>query len=100
MSNQPYTSVINSSYANTNLGNILASNTSSVCIEEYTETHKNPFCRINLTKSDNDGFIMEMYNYKSNEYATNRSPKTYVINSSEDLGKVIQNAIMIEIIKQ
>jgi hypothetical protein len=82
------------------IGSIYTSNTSNSYHPEPYDISKSPFCRISLTKSENNGIVMELR--ITDKYSTHstKEPKLYVISSVENLGKEIQNAVTMEILKQ
>ena len=86
--------------ANHVLGNIYTSNTNGSYNLEPFDVSKSPFCRISLTKSENNGIVMELRMTDKYSMHSSNEPKVYVISSVENLGKEIQNAVAMEIMKQ
>ena len=54
--------------------------------------------RIDLTKAENSGFVIQIYKSNTPE-SWSAKPKIYINTNIEDLGKDIQNALMVEILK-
>ena len=57
--------------------------------------------KIELTKSENGGFVIQVYVPNPKEVGFyNKRPKIYINKEIENLGKDIQNALMIELMKE
>jgi hypothetical protein len=59
-----------------------------------------PNYRIDLTKSENGGFVIQVYTDPFNSYAMYKNkPKVYICTNVENLGVDIQNALVVELLK-
>ena len=54
--------------------------------------------RIDLTKAENGGFVIQVYKTNTPD-AWSAKPKIYINTEIENLGRDIQNALMLEIMK-
>jgi hypothetical protein len=56
-----------------------------------------PRFKMEMYKSENGGFVMNLVIYKDNLY--NEESKLYTLNDIENLGRDIQNILLVEILK-
>lgn len=61
-----------------------------------------PVYKINLIKSENGGFVMEFTKTDNSVYnpIIPKTPKIYILNEIENLGRDIQNILLLEEIRQ
>jgi hypothetical protein len=57
-----------------------------------------PNFRIDLTKSENGGFVIQVYTDPTN-YMYKNKPKVYICSNVDNLGVDIQNALVLELLK-
>jgi len=57
-----------------------------------------PNFRIDLTKSENGGFVIQVYTDPTN-YMYKSKPKVYICSNVDNLGVDIQNALVLELLK-
>lgn len=91
-SNTSYATDLNSIICNTNGA---ASNLPSNTIRNMESQ-----CTIKLSKAENGGFVILVYtNDQLDNNHNPKSPKVYINHNVENLGKDIQNALLLELMK-
>ena len=88
------------SISNNSISNIpfITNNTSPTGSYPFSSNNLSPVFKMEFYKSENGGFVLNLV--KSNPDMYTEKPKLFILNDVENIGRDIQNILLVEILKQ